>query len=318
MSETNKNTAQEKISAAAGGAVAAYVVAKALHDSHKQRKAKRVAKDEAEAAATAPTPQPEKPVEPSPEEKAEFGNEKSKLASLRTYIGQHINAPSSIRKILPRNGLYHSPWAYHNRPSYASLKLDQSEYNTSGEYKYNSGMGQLVAAGKKPLGDALSASRKQHPDSPWGTILSGNDLLPSNNRVTDASSARGEKERILGLWSAVEGMGFDSGDMGFARWQDKEGSHYTVVPYDVDNDLHHVAAGNLGTGIDLAQEPGFMLRVQGTRPVDLSVSVSVVDMDTLRTQMGAETIPHTPNPAELTRREYRGPGVLPSTQPGGF
>ncbi len=52
-------------------------------------------------------------------------------------------------------------------------------------------------------------------------------------------------------------MGFDTRDMAFAEWKDGD-ARYTVIPYDVTNELHHTAADTLADGIDLAQEPGFM------------------------------------------------------------
>ncbi|HEX5744522.1 MAG TPA: hypothetical protein VFX84_03690 [Candidatus Saccharimonadales bacterium] len=328
MSESLKEKPRNpsgKIEALAGGVAVTYVVAKAVREARAQQKAEQHARAEAEAAEQAKkngrpadrgeTPRPE----PTDKEKAALGKENAKLSSLRTYIAQWFDAPASMRKILPRDGLYHSPWAYHNPPRYAGLHRDQSEFDTPRErHQYHSGMEHLVAIGRKPLKDALSASRREHPDSPWGTVFSGSDLgRDGADRATDAAGARHERERIKGVWGAIEGMGFDSSDMAFASWKDKD-TRYAVVPYDVRNDLHHTAATELASGIDLAEDPGFMIKYEGGKPGDISVSIRAVDINGLRAEMGEDVIPPTPDPKELASQEYNGPGVLPSTQPGGF
>lgn len=319
MSEKSRKLS-EKVEAAAGGAVAAYVVAKAVKDARDQRRADRLAaaqaKEQARAAQRAQA-RPETPParEMTDEERNEYRTAKARLSSVKTYMSQYLNRHDSLRKLLPRDGLYHSPWAYHHRPSYASLHLDQSEYDEPGSRnKYKSGMEQLAAEGKGPLSDALAKSRRENAGSPWGTLLSGSDFTGTPDSVKDAASAKGERTRLIGVLEAVEGMGFDSRDMAFARWDDrKENANYAVVPYDVRNVLHHTASEGLGEAMELAEEPGFMIRYQGTRTEELSVSIRAVDIAGLRAEMGEETIPQAPDPKVLAAQEYRGPSVLPST-----
>lgn len=313
-----------------GAAAAAYVVGKTVHQVHTRRKAEKAEAERqraAESKAAAETSrQAEESAraedaaqEPTGEEQTAFNRQKSRLSELKTYMNQHINAPASLRKLLPRDRVYHSPWAYHKAPSYASLHLNQSEYNTTPESRrnYNSGMEQLAADGKKPLHDALAKGRQEDPDSPWGTVLGGSDFAGIPEHVKDAKSAIQERKRIVGLLEAVEGMGFDSSDMAFARWEDRqEDARYAVVPYDIHNDLHHTAAEGLGEGMELAEEPGFMIRYQGAGPDESSVSMRAVDIASLRSEMGSDTIPPTPAPRELAHGEYRSPPVLPSTPVG--
>jgi|GEM_PF-6723571 len=309
-----------RIEKVAGGMITAYVVAKALQDARAQRKADKLAKavsvspaQTSPAAVSAET----KPRVLTPEEQSEFSQERARLAAVQTFFGQYINAPSSMRKLLPRGDVYHAPWSFHHQPSYGSLHLDQSEYNDPKEpRKYSSGLENLVALGKKPLQDVLSRSASTNSDSRWGTIISGEDITQTPAYVTDAGSAGRERDRLIGLWAAVEGMGFDSSDMAFASWDDRqEGSHYALVPYDEQNDLHHTAINGLGARTDLLDDPGLMIRFQGTRPKDISVSIRAVDISGVRSEMG-DLIPPTPDPAQLAAKLYTSPGVLPSTQMG--
>ncbi len=315
--ERKSTGAPNRFEKAAGGVITAIVLAKAVQDARAQRKTERLAKAAAATPAgdsSAAAPKEAKPRVLTPEEQSEFYQRKAKLAAVQTFFGQYINAPSSMRKLLPRDGVFHAPWSFHHQPTYGSLHFDQSGHdNPKKPHQYRNGMDNLVALGRKPLQDALARSARAGSVSGWGTIISGEDIVETPDYVVDAASADREKGRLIGLWAAVEGMGFDSADMAFAQWKDGDGSRYALVPYDGQNDLHRAAVNGLGARTDLLEDPGLMIRFQGTRPKDISVSISAVDITAVRSEMG-DLIPPTPDPAQLAAKPYVNPGVLPSTQ----
>lgn len=307
-----------KLASAAGGAITAYVLARTIKSVRDERQAERSRQAQQPKKAPEFLPMPKAPEpEPkvlTPEQKVEFGQARSRLNNVKSHLTEYMHQPASARKLLPRDGVYHSPWAYHRAPSYGSLHLDQSEYNSpKKEYQYGSGMEQLVALGKKPLRQAIVKSMGQDPAGEWRSILTNADLTRTPDYVDDASSANQETDRIVGLWAAVEGMGFDTSDLAFASWKDRE-ARYALVPYDELNPLHETVVSGAHAAIKNADDPGLLIRYQGSRPSDMSVDIRAVDISALRAEMGSEAIPPTPDPAALAGTAYTGMGVLPSTQ----
>jgi hypothetical protein len=309
MSNTEK--APGKLASAAGGAITAYILAKTIKSVNAERKAQK-ARSATEVLPMPKAPEPE-PKVLTPDQRAEFGEAKSRLGNVKSHLAQYMNYPASARKLLPRDGVYHSTWAYHRAPSYGSLHLDQSEYSSpEKEHRYNSGMEHLVALGKKPLRQAIVRSMGQDPAADWRSILTSDDFTRSPEHVDDAASANRETERIVGIWAAVEGMGFDTEDLAFAQWQDQE-ARYALVPYDENNPLHETVVSSAHATIKNAADPGLLIRYKAGRPEDISVAIRAVDIGVLRAEMGSEAIPPTPDPAALANVNYRGMGVLPST-----
>jgi len=213
--------------------------------------------------------------------------------------------------MIPRNGVYHSPWAYKHRPTYGSLHFDQSEYmDEPGSTNHSNGLSFLTSIGEKPLRSVIAEQIKSIPAEEWRTILSGEEIDQAASQSTDELSARREKRRVIGIVSALEGIGFDS-DLAFASWHDKQGDH-ALVPYDDENPLHRVAMA--GFPNDTYETPGLEVQYSG-QGKKMTVKLKGVDINERRKQVG-EAIPvEVPNPQELAAQDYVYPRVLPSTQP---
>lgn len=300
------------------GAVLAYSAGKATKDAIQRHRAERarfkafLANEQAPidsqpaevVAETIPAPQPEKRVD---------GPAQRGLRSEASYFRSFFKTPMSIRKMLPRDGVYHAPWAYHQAPSYGSLHHDQSEYTRPGEYK--TGMDNLVALGKQPLKTAIAQSVRENPNEPWRTLISEARLVQSVERAKDENSARRESQQLVGVLAAIEGIGFDTNDLAFAKWEAAD-AKFAVVPFDRDNELHQVVATvSNGPSIDTYADPGLMVRYVGSEHGrDISIDVRSVDIEQLRAEKGEQIPAMTPNPSYLSGVEYHSPGVLPSTQ----
>ena len=320
LSNSNHRTSKEVstgriLEAAFVNGVALYGIAK---EAQRKHRAKRVAK--AAAGRPQPTPEAKQVVHNrTPEEQRAFSEKRGKLSYAKQYMSTYLHAPDSLRKMLPRNGeLRHVPWSYHQPTSYAGLHLDQSTHAPAGEFKYTKGIDQLVALGEAPLRQKIAAGRAKDPTGTWRTLLDGQDFADVPANITSAASAKAENNRIVGLWAAVQGIGFDTHDLAFANWQDHK-DRYSVVPYDRENVLHRAVAAGSVKPIESFVDAGLMVRYSGSfRPEDMSVAVSAVDIVALRAEKGPDMIPPTPDPTTLAHCEYPNPNLPASTAPLGL
>ena len=318
------NSATKTESFLAGTALA-YGVARGLHKAHIRQKAAQAAKSAVEVTIQPQVAQTEvhipQPKQLTEAENNKFNRERSKLAKVSGYLKEFFNQPSSVRKLLPRDGVYHSAWAFHAAPTYSGLKLDQSEFNKRREFRFNSGLEHLVALGKRPLTDAIEKSVRLDPNAEWHTLLSSSEIINNTKRAKDAAGAKTEKDRIIGVMAALEGAGFDTPDLAFAKWEDhKSNSRFAVVPYDEANILHRTISGGSPVGTSDMTDPGLMVRyTNGPRQDDeFSIAVRTVDIADLRDLMPDNIPENTPDPWKLSHQPYKPPARLASTQVGGF